>query len=192
MQGVCLESCLLYKPVDQGCAVGICQNWWQAAYKLKGYNKITDPTDSKVLLDQGPLNCTMAVYNSFFNYVSGIYKHIAGEPLAGYHDIADMGYSDFLGADLIGNSWGSGWGPDCMVNGIKRPGYCWIAYGELDAERQQLLLNGPVPAPPNPPAPVPPKKKCCLFGWLQREKLTNRQVNAIRSNLAKGIMETDF
>ena len=42
MKGVCLESCLPYKSVDQGCAVGICQNWWIAAYKLAGYNKYTD------------------------------------------------------------------------------------------------------------------------------------------------------
>lgn len=150
MNGVCLESCLPYQPVDQGCAVGICANWWEAAYKLAGYNKFTDPTDIKVLLDQEPLNCTMAVYNSFFNYVSGVYKHIPNEPLAGYHDIANLGYSDFLVADLIGNSWGLAWGPGCMVNGVKRPGDCWIAYGELDAERQQLLLNGPVPVPPTP------------------------------------------
>lgn len=169
MQGVCLEGCLPYKAVDQGCAAGICQNWWQVAYKLAGYNKVTDPTDIKLLLDQGPLNCTMAVYNSFFNYVSGVYKHIPNEPLAGYHDISNQGYSDFLVADLIGNSWGTGWGPNCMVNGIKRPGYCWIAYGELDPERQQPLLDGPVPAPPNPPPPPKPKKKCKLFGWLKKK-----------------------
>ena len=143
------------------------------------------------MLDQGPLNCTMAVYNSFFNYVSGIYKHIAGETLAGYHDISNQGYSDFLVADLIGNSWGTGWGAGCMVNGIKRSGYCWLAYGELDPERQQLILDGPVPAPPNPPPPKP-KKKCILFGWLKKEKLTSNQVKTIRANLAKGIMETDF
>jgi len=109
MQGVCLESCLPYKPVDQGCAVGICQNWWETAYKLAGYNKVTDPVAIKLLLDNEPLNCTMAVYNSFFNYVSGVYKHVAGEGLAGYHDIGNLGYSDALAADLIRNSWGPMW-----------------------------------------------------------------------------------
>jgi hypothetical protein len=191
IKGVCLESCLPYKDVDQGCAAGICPDWWTTAYKLAGYNVISDPTAIKVALDAEPLAVSMAVYNSFFNYSSGVYKKQANDPLAGYHAIGNLGYSDFLIADLIRNSWGEKWGQGCMVNGINRPGYCWIGYGQLDPDRYQLLLDGQVPAPPNPP-PVPPKKKCCLFGWLQREKLTNKQVNVIRTNLAKGIMETDF
>jgi C1A family cysteine protease len=155
MKGVCLESCLPYTDVDQACAAGICANWWLAAYKLAGYNVINDPTAIKVQLDSEPLAVSMAVYNSFFNYVSGVYQKVANDALAGYHAIGNLGYSDFMVADLIRNSWGPGWGQGCMVNGISRPGYCWIGYGQLDADRYQLLLDGPVPAPtPTPTQPL--------------------------------------
>ena len=159
--GVCLESCLPYKDVDQGCAIGICQNWWLTAYKLAGYNVISDPTAIKVQLDTEPLAVSMAVYNSFFNYVSGVYQKLANDTFAGYHAIGNLGYSDFLVADLIRNSWGPDWGQGCMVNGVNRKGYCWIGYGQLDPDRYQLLLDGPVPAPPNPPPAPPPTKTCC-------------------------------
>jgi len=158
-RGVCLESCLPYKDVDQGCAVGICANWWLAAYKLAGYNVINDPTAIKVQLDTEPLAVSMAVYNSFFNYVSGVYKKQTNDTLAGYHAIGNLGYSDFLVADLIRNSWGPDWGAGCMVNGINRPGYCWIGYGQLDPDRYQLLLDGPVPAPGPTPPPAPSQIK---------------------------------
>ena len=189
-KGVCLETCLPYKDVDQACAAGICPNWMQIAYKLAGYTPITNPTAQMLALDAGPLNCTMAVYQSFFNYVSGVYRKQANDPLAGYHDIGNFGYDNIeLKADLIRNSWGPGWGTNCMVNGINRPGYCWIAQGQLDPERQQLIL-GTSPSPT--PVPPPVKKKCLLFGWLKGQSLTNAQVSLIRTNLAKGIMETDF
>ena len=168
MKGVCLESCLPYKDVDQACAAGICPNWLETAYKLLSWNAITDPNAQKVLLDQGPLNCTMEVHQSFFNYVSGIYQNLGPQdPIVGYHDMGNLGYNDGLGADLIRNSWGPTWGPKCVVNGIIRPGYCWIAYGQLDAERQQLIL-GSFPPPPAPPAP--PKKKCSIFSTLKLKR----------------------
>ncbi|MHB8084341.1 MAG: C1 family peptidase [Dehalococcoidia bacterium] len=154
MKGVCLESCLPYRPQDQVCGAGICQNWWTDAKRLAGWAPVTDPTAIKVLLDQEPLSCTMAVHQSFFNYSSGVYKNLGpSDPIVGYHAIGNLGYSDALGADLIRNSWNTGWGQGCIVNGQPRPGYCWIAYGELDQERQQLLLDGPVP-PPDPPYPL--------------------------------------
>ena len=168
MKGVCLESCLPYKDVDQACAAGICANWWLNAKKLAGWNAITDPVAIKVLLDSEPLNCTMAVHQSFMNYVSGIYQNLGpSDPIVGYHDIGNLGYSDALAADLIRNSWGPGWGAGCIVNGQARPGYCWIAYGELDTERQQLILsNDPVPTPGPSPTPIP--SKCCLVNLFKR------------------------
>ena len=164
-KGVCLESCLPYKDVDQGCAVGICANWWEAAYKIAGYYVINDPTASKVALDSEPLAVSMAVYNSFFNYVSGVYQKIANDSLAGYHAIENPGYSDFLVADLIKNSWGTGWGTGCMVNGVKRPGYCWIGYGQLDADRYQLILDGPGRRRQIPIRLLPPQSAKWVMCW---------------------------
>jgi C1A family cysteine protease len=156
MKGVCLEESLPYKDQDQSCGSGIADNWWINAKRLKGWNPITDPNEIKNLLDAGPLVATMAVHQSFFNYVSGKYQNMgASDPIAGYHCIGNIGYDDVEQADLIRNSWGSGWGSGCLVKGTARPGNCWIAYGELDQERQQLILNGPVPAPEPAPTPTP-------------------------------------
>jgi C1A family cysteine protease len=171
MQGVCLESCLPYKDQDQACGTGICKDWWLNAKKLAGWNAVNEPIEIKVLLDTIPLNGTMSVHQSFFNYVSGVYKNLgAQDPIVGGHDIGVVGYSDKLNAHLIRNSW-KGWGAGCIVNGVNRPGYCWIDYGELDQQMQQLLLSDdPVPAP-NPPPPTPGKR--CILGlpsWLNRKK----------------------
>jgi hypothetical protein len=170
MQGVCLESCLPYQDHDQACGAGICQNWWLNAKKLAGWNAIVDRTAIKILLDTQPLNGTLSVHQSLFNYVSGVYKNLGvQDPIVGGHDIGVVGYSDKLNAWLIRNSWGKGWGSGCIISGLNRPGYCWIDYGELDIQMQQLIPDGPVPAPPNPP---PPPHKHCIFGlpaWQNRK-----------------------
>ena len=49
------------------------------------------------------------------------------------------------------NSWGDGWGSGVVLNGIPRPGYGLMAYGELDPEMQELVPE----AAPVPPPPVP-------------------------------------
>ena len=155
MKGVCTEDCLPYKDQDQQCRQGICPNWWLKAKKLAGWNSITIETEMKALLDTVPLNGTMEVHQSFLNYVSGVYRHLGlKDPVVGRHDIGVYGYSDKLGAHLIRNSWGIGWGQGCVVNGITRPGYCWISYGELDPEMQQLIPDGTVPAPTPSPCKV--------------------------------------
>jgi len=172
MQGVCLESCLPYKDQDQACGAGICKNWWTNAKKLAGWNSVNDPTEIKVLLDTIPLNGTMSVHQSFFNYVSGVYKNLgAQDPIVGGHDIGVVGYSDKLNAYLIRNSWGKGWGSGCIINGLNRTGYCWIDYEELDMQMQQLEPDGPVPAP-NPPTPG---KKCSFLSLLHQMRKNKKK-----------------
>lgn len=163
MKGVCIEKCLPYKPQDQSCEAGICKNWWLNAKKLASWNDVTDPTEIKALLDTVPLNAAMAVHQSFFNYAGGIYKNLGPQdPVVGYHDIGCFGYSDAQGVHIIRNSWGTGWGHKCNINKVARPGYCLIAYGELDPEMQELIPDGTVPAPP--PPPKPPKRRCWFLG----------------------------
>jgi hypothetical protein len=149
--GVCDEACLPYQDHDQTCRVGICADWQKRLYELSSWNHIVDQNEQKSLLDTKPLNCTMAVHQSFFNYTGGKYQNLGPQdPIVGYHDIGCFGYSDKMGAHLIRNSWGIVWGQNCVVNGIVRPGYCWITYGELDPEMQELIM-APPPSPPPPP-----------------------------------------
>jgi hypothetical protein len=163
-KGVCLESCLPYQDSDQPCGQGICKNWWLNAKKLASWLSITDPTEIRSLLDKMPLVATMAVHQSWMNYISGIYKNLGpSDPVVGYHCIGILGYSDAKVYWILRNSWGLGWAAGCIINGIARPGYCLIDPGELDPEMYELVLsNDPVPAPN--PVPAPPKPKC----WLLR------------------------
>ena len=72
------------------------------------------------LVNNGPQITGMAVYDDFFSYKSGIYKHVAGD-LAGYHCVNVIGYDDNEGCWICKNSWGTGWGES---------GFFKIAYGE--------------------------------------------------------------
>lgn len=152
MIGVCLESCLPTKDVDGACGAGICANWWLTAKKLAVWNAITDPNEQLVLLDSEPLNCTMAVHQSYFNYVSGDYKNLgASDPIVGYHDQGAIGYvyNATRNVKLLRNSWGIFWGAGCLdLKGNPIPGNCWIDAGELDPEMQQLILSNDPVTPP--------------------------------------------
>jgi len=152
LYGVCLESCLPYRPVDRPCGEGRCREWWKTGKKLKQWLSVNDPKEMKSLLDRGPLAGTMAVHQSFFNYVDGVYHSLGvTDPVVGYHMIAIVGYDDSLSAWLIRNSWGTGWG---------MKGYCWIRYGDsmIDEEMYSLEPDGPIEPEPEPePSP-------CLIG----------------------------
>ena len=157
MKGVCLESCLPYVDHDIGCGQGICKNWWLTAKRISAWVTIIDPQAIKSLLDKTPLMATMSVHQSFMNYMGGTYRNLGPQdPIVGGHGIGQFGYSDKLQIDVIRNSWTTQWGQDCIFNGIARPGYCTLAYGELDSARYSLTPDsGPVPAPPTP------VKTCC-------------------------------
>jgi C1A family cysteine protease len=83
------------------------------------------------------------VHESFEHYQSGVYHNLGDQDsILGGHGIGIVDYDDTLGAWLLRNSWGTGWGEQ---------GYCWIAYGDsnVDDMMYQLLPDGPV-APDQP------------------------------------------
>ena len=152
-KGVCIESCLPYgitsSGIDSKCASGICDNWWEKGKKLASWKSVKDVNEMKNILQQGhALATTMAVHQSFMNFCAGVYHSLgASDPIVGYHMISCVGFSDGLGAWLIRNSWGTGWGES---------GYVWIKYGdsEIDSEMYQLIPDGEIPPQPGPtPSP---------------------------------------
>jgi|GEM_PF-977248 len=89
----------------------VVQNWFYAV-----------GTDSmKTALMSGPLIAGMNVYEDFFYYSSGVYKHVIGNS-AGNHAILIIGYDDYLNCWIGKNSWSTGWGEN---------GFFRIAYGEI-------------------------------------------------------------
>lgn len=73
---------------------------------------------------KGSLTGCFVVYQDFFSYQSGVYRHVSGG-VAGGHCVEIIGYDDSLAAWLCKNSWGTGWGDD---------GFFWIGYGQCRIE----------------------------------------------------------
>lgn len=84
----------------------------------------------------GPLVSWIDVYNDFSGVGSSVYRRSTdpSNALRGGHFLLIIGYSDALGAWLVKNSWGTGWGMS---------GFGWIAYGEarIDAFSRYGLRN---------------------------------------------------
>jgi C1A family cysteine protease len=68
----------------------------------------------------GPMIGCMTVYDDFFSYGGGVYRHVTG-PRAGGHCILIVGYSQSQKCWICKNSWGTDWGEN---------GFFKIAYGE--------------------------------------------------------------
>ena len=72
----------------------------------------------KDLQSNGPVQAAFSVYQDFFNYKSGVYRHVSGS-LAGGHAIKIVGWgvtSDKHATPywIVANSWGTSWGLNGM------------------------------------------------------------------------------
>jgi len=92
-----------------------CQNGAQwDADKHKGSKVYSVDGEQNIMAElsmNGPCEATIAVYDDFLVYTSGVYHHVSGS-LVGYHAIKLMGYG--LAGDtkywLLANSWNEHWG----------------------------------------------------------------------------------
>ncbi|HDR6387797.1 TPA: peptidase C1 [Bacillus cereus] len=130
-KGVVDEDCYKY---DDGLAKkdcsGLCSDSNNRLMKIQGYENLTNnPTKIKewISSNKGPVCSTFVVYNDFFSYKNGVYKHLSGS-LAGGHCVAIIGYDDDQGCWICKNSWDSLWGDQ---------GFFRIAYGECDIEKRE-------------------------------------------------------
>jgi hypothetical protein len=69
---------------------------------------------------KGPLVACFTVYDDFFAYNGGIYRHVTGD-IAGGHCVSCVGYNDEQQYWICKNSWGASFGEN---------GYFRIGYGE--------------------------------------------------------------
>jgi C1A family cysteine protease len=77
----------------------------------------------------GAVTACFVVYNDFFSYSSGVYRHVSGG-VAGGHCVALVGYDDAQGCWIAKNSWGPSWGEH---------GFVRIGYGECYIEAWQNI-----------------------------------------------------
>ena len=117
--GVVDDNCFPYTAGDQVC--NLCSGWEGRLTKITGWKKLTSIADMKDWIStKGPLAACYTVYNDFFSYAGGIYRHVSGA-VAGGHCVSCVGYNDAQGYWIMKNSWGTGFGEN---------GYFRIAYGE--------------------------------------------------------------
>jgi C1A family cysteine protease len=57
----------------------------------------------------GPCTAALHVFDDFFSYRSGVYRHVSGKEV-GLHNVVIIGYSEAEQCWICKNSWGTGWG----------------------------------------------------------------------------------
>ncbi len=122
-QGVATEDKFPYTSGQQACAVK--SDWQNSKAVVGGSTKAgTRAAMKEWLSTKGSLTGCFIVYQDFFAYSSGVYRHVSGEA-AGGHCVEIIGYNDEEAAWICKNSWGSGWGDG---------GFFKMAYGECQIE----------------------------------------------------------
>jgi C1A family cysteine protease len=129
--GVPDETCFPYTDHQQAC--NQCADWQNRATKITGWHTISSAADMKTWIStKGPLATCFTVYDDFFSYVSGVYKHVSGV-VAGGHCVCVVGYNDAGGYWICKNSWGTGWG---------QAGFFYIAYGDSGIDSTMWAVEG--------------------------------------------------
>ena len=131
-QGVTEEAYYPYTAGDQNCS-GRLAGWDSHLTKITGYSKINGINGIKEYISsKGPVEACFTVYDDFYNYRSGVYKHVTGASLGG-HCVCMVGYDTAGGYWICKNSWGTGFGES---------GYFKIAFGQCGIEAQVYGANG--------------------------------------------------
>jgi C1A family cysteine protease len=117
--GIADESCYRYDTTQTTCA-NLCGDWQNRVTKVAGFKPLGVADIKTALTTLGPVSACFVVYNDFFAYKSGVYRHVSGGQ-AGGHCVSIVGYDDAQSCWICKNSWGTGWGEN---------GFFKIAYGE--------------------------------------------------------------
>ncbi|MGI8660009.1 MAG: C1 family peptidase [Thermoleophilaceae bacterium] len=106
-------------------------------YRPSAYATLTTVAERKQwLATRGPVCAVLHVYDDFFAYATGVYRHVTGAH-AGYHCVEVIGYSDTDQCWIAKNSWSPTWGDS---------GFFRIGYGEggIDETSTDRDPNGSV------------------------------------------------
>ncbi|MFP4239531.1 C1 family peptidase [Rhodosalinus sp.] len=122
-KGVTMESVYPYSGSQQACAVP--SGWQNNIAKVTGRTELSTRSAMKDWIStRGSITGCFIVYQDFFSYRSGVYRHVSGNA-AGGHCVEIVGYSDSQRCWICKNSWGTNWGEG---------GFFRIGYGECQIE----------------------------------------------------------
>ena len=130
--GVADEVCYPYTAGDQNCT-NLCSDWMNRATKITAWHRITNTAQMKEWIStRGPLAACFTVYDDFYDYPGGIYKHVKGV-VRGGHCVSCIGYNDVDQYWICKNSWGTTFGES---------GYFRIAYGDCGIDAFMDAVDG--------------------------------------------------
>ena len=131
--GVGLEPGFPYTPGNQPCRAGVVP-----AVKITNWTSVFPITDRKnIIATKGPLVAGMEVFQDFYSYTGGVYKHVSGLS-AGYHAISVVGYDNSQQCWICKNSWNNSWGEN---------GFFRIGYGECGIDTEFAFYDMDVVCP---------------------------------------------
>lgn len=160
-RGMLDEAVFPYTPGNQPCKPGLPA----PTMKLTNWTSLLATADRKnAIASKGPVVAGMAVFQDFYNYTGGVYRHTTGQ-LVGYHAISCVGYDDTQKCWICKNSWGAGWGEG---------GFFRIGYGECEIDTSFAMYDVDVACPQPSPAPT---DTCERYLPLLRRVLVAAQTN---------------
>ena len=127
--GVTFEDYFPYTAGNSGGA-SLNADWPNRVAKMTSFRNLTgNPAAIKEHIStRGAVSACLVVFQDFFSYRTGIYRHVTGAQ-AGGHCVSLVGYDDVTGCWIAKNSWSNGWGDG---------GYFRIAYGECGIEAWEV------------------------------------------------------
>jgi C1A family cysteine protease len=123
--GITFEDYYPYTAGDQDCT-GLNADWPNRLAKVTNWAFLNGNASSmkQYISSYGAVSACFDVYQDFFSYGGGVYRHVTGS-YAGGHCVSIVGYDDAQGYWIAKNSWGTGWG---------EAGFFRIGYGECRIE----------------------------------------------------------
>ncbi|MET0916611.1 MAG: C1 family peptidase [Jiangellaceae bacterium] len=157
-KGIVDEACCPYTAGDQTAV--LCADASERLVHVTSYKGTANVTEMKEwLATKGPMVGCFNVYEDFWAYRTGVYRHQSGDRVGG-HCILITGYDDNQRAWLGKNSWGTGWGES---------GFFRIGYGEVGIDAEMWGVEMPEPE---------------SAAWLKRRQVTGLWAIAEERNAA--------
>ncbi|XP_047540436.1 tubulointerstitial nephritis antigen [Vanessa atalanta] len=147
-KGIVDEECFPYKAADTkcpfrskgnlieaGCRIPVKQR--TSRYKVAPPGRLSNERDIMYdIMDSGPVQAVMTVYQDFFHYHDGVYRRspYGNQHMKGLHSVRIVGWGEERGEKywIVANSWGCNWGEN---------GYFRILRGANEADIESFVVT---------------------------------------------------
>ena len=132
--GIPTDNCVSYKSGggNSGTCPRSCDDGSTPVfYKTTNVRSFSNPSAIQLeVMANGPIEVAFTVYQDFYAYKSGVYKHTSGSAVGG-HAVKLVGWGQENGVNywIIANSWNTNWGEN---------GYFRIAWGQVGIDSQGI------------------------------------------------------